>query len=203
MKPITVVFFGRSGSGKGTQAALLIEKLKELDPNNQVVYVETGERFRQFVKESPSLSAQMTRDVMARGGLMPASLPIWAWSSILIDGIKTGKEHMVFDGVARRVDEAPILDQALQFYGREEKPVIILLDVPPPEVTQRLLKRGRHDDKHEKIAERLKWFETDVMPSVNYFKKSPTCRFVVVNGHQTIERVHEDVLKVLGIPGRV
>ena len=202
MKPITVVFFGRSGSGKGTQAALLIEKLKELDGGSGVVYVETGERFRQFAKESPSLTAQMTRDVMARGGLMPASLPIWAWSSVLIDGVKTGKEHLVFDGVARRVDEAPILDQALQFYGKE-KPVIILLDVPPPEVTERLIKRGRADDKHEKIAERLKWFETDVMPSVNYFKQSPTCRFVVVNGHQTIEKVFEDVLKVLGIPDRV
>jgi adenylate kinase family enzyme len=202
MKQITCVFFGRSGSGKGTQATLLIEKLKELDTENATVYVETGERFRQFTKESPSLSAQMTRDVMARGGLMPASLPIWAWSSILIDGVKNGKEHMVFDGVARRVDEAPILDQALQFYGRE-KPVIILLDVPPPEVTQRLLKRGRHDDKHEKIAERLKWFETDVMPSIKYFKGSPTCKFVIVDGHKPIEQVHEEVLKVLGIPGRV
>jgi thymidylate kinase len=41
------------------------------------------------------------------------------------------------------------------------------------------------------------------MPSVNYFKKSPTCRFVVLDGHKSIEAVHEDVLKVLGIPGRV
>lgn len=198
MKQTTCIFFGKSGSGKGTQADLLIKYLNAHDPENKVVYVETGDRLRNFTKESTSHTALMTKEVMSKGGLMPASIPIWAWSSILIDGVKTGKEHMVFDGVARRADEAPILDQALQFYGRE-KVAVVLLDVPHEEVTTRLLKRGRHDDKHEKIVERLKWFDTDVMPSVNYFKKSKHCTYLHVNGHQTIEQVHKDILKALGI----
>lgn len=197
-KHITCIFFGKSGSGKGTQADLLMKYLKDKDPNNDIVYVETGDKLRSFIKESTSHTAHMTKDVMSKGGLMPASIPIWAWSSVLIDKVKTGNEHMVFDGVARRVDEAPILDQALQFYGRKNV-AVILLDVPHEEVTERLLKRGRHDDKHEKIAERLKWFDTDVMPSVNYFKKTAHCTYLHVNGHQSIENVHKDILKALGI----
>lgn len=198
MKQTTCIFFGKSGSGKGTQADLLIQYLSKHDPENKVVYVETGDKLRSFTKESTSHTALMTKEVMSNGLLMPASIPIWAWSSILIDGVKTGKEHMVFDGVARRADEAPILDQALQFYGRKNF-AVILLDVPHEEVTTRLIKRGRHDDKHEKIVERLKWFDTDVMPSVNYFKKSGNCTYLHINGHQTIEDVHKDILKALGI----
>ena len=37
------------------------------------------------------------------------------------------------------------------------------------------------------------------MPSVEYFRKVPTCKFVTINGDQTIENVHKDVLKALGI----
>jgi adenylate kinase family enzyme len=198
MKQITCIFFGKSGSGKGTQAELLIQYLKKHDSKNATVYIETGDGLRKLVKKGGSYTADLTHEVLSKGTLMPASLPIWVWSSILMGEIKTGKEHLVFDGVARRIEEAPILDQALQFY-KMGKPHIILLDVPEHEATDRLIKRGRHDDLHEKIKERLKWFDTDVMPSIHYFKKSPTCAFLHINGHQSIEKVHEDVLKELGI----
>jgi adenylate kinase family enzyme len=197
MKPITCVFFGRSGSGKGTQAELLIKKLKEIDSSTKTVYVETGDRFRKFVNDSGTYTAARVKEVMGAGGLMPAFVPIWTWTSLLIDEL-TGGEHLVFDGVSRRPDEAPILDSALQFYARE-KPVILFLDVPVPEVTERLMKRGRHDDKEEKIAERLRWFETDVMKAVHYFETNPYYKFVNIDGDQAIEDVHKDILKALGI----
>jgi len=197
MKKITCIFFGRSGSGKGTQADLLIKKLREIDSKNKVIYIETGAELR-TMKANGTHTAELTKAIMDRGGLMPASIPIWAWSNLLMKEVATGDEHMVFDGVARRADEAPILSQALEFYNRE-KPAIIFLDVPNEEVTGRLLKRGRHDDTHEKIAERLKWFETDVKPSVDFFKNCATCRYIDINGHQSIEAVHEDIVKALGI----
>jgi adenylate kinase len=197
MKPITCIFFGKSGSGKGTQADLLIKYLKEHDPKNKIIYIETGAGLREMVK-GDSYTSKLTYDVVSKGGLMPPSIPIYIWSDMLMKGVQTGKEHLIFDGVARRVDEAPVLDQALQFYGRG-KVEVVFLEVPHDEVTKRLLKRGRHDDHHEKIAERLKWFESDVMPSVNYFKKSPNVKYLHINGHQTIEEVHRDILKELGI----
>jgi adenylate kinase family enzyme len=159
MKQITCVFFGRSGSGKGTQADLLIKKLKEIDEKSGVIYVETGAELRKM-KNNGSYTANLTKEVMDHGKLMPASIPIWAWSNLLMSEVKTGEEHMVFDGVARRADEAPILSQALEFY---------------------------------------KWFETDVRPSVNFFRSCESCRYIKINGHQSIEDVHKDILKALGI----
>lgn len=138
------------------------------------------------------------KEVMAAGKFLPPFIPIWMWTQFFVDEIKTGKEHMIFDGVCRQPEEGPILDGALQFLGKE-KPFVFLLDVPEPEVVTRLLKRGRYDDKEEKIAERLRAFESGAMPSVNYFRNSPNVSFVIINGHQAIEDVHGDILKALGI----
>jgi adenylate kinase len=197
MKQITCIFFGRSGSGKGTQAELLIKKLNAIDPANKVIYVETGSELRKL-KTNGTYTAELIKGVIDHGKLMPASVPIFCWSNLMMSEVKTGKEHMVLDGVARRPEEAPILSQALDFYGRAET-AIVFLDASNEEVTGRLLKRGRHDDTKEKIAERLKWFETDVMPSVNFFRSCKSCKYINIDGDQSIEDVHKDVVKALGI----
>lgn len=197
MKPVTCILFGRSGSGKGTQAELLTEHLKKIDPEGKTIYVETGQRFRDFIGKNPSYTATRIKEVMAAGGLLPAFLPIWIWTGFLIDEL-SGKEHLVMDGLSRRAPEAPILDSAMQFYGREGVRVI-LLDVSNEEATKRLLKRGRHDDHDEKIKERMAWFETDVMPSVHYFQKNPFYTFVTVNGNQSIADVNKELLAALGL----
>ncbi|HEU0080729.1 MAG TPA: nucleoside monophosphate kinase [Candidatus Paceibacterota bacterium] len=202
MKPTTVLFFGKSGSGKGTQAALLLKTFEREDAVNKVVYVETGQKFRNLTQTSQSFIAKKTLETMSAGKFMPTFMPIWTWTSLLVDELKTGREHIVCDGVCRQPEEAPILDEALQFLDRG-KPVIILLDTHHEEVTKRLLKRGRFDDKEEKIAERLREYENRAVPVVNYFKKSPNVKFVTVDGNQTIEKVHEDVLRAIGIDGRL
>jgi adenylate kinase family enzyme len=196
MKPITCVFFGRAGSGKGTQAALLMEALKKKDPSMETLYVETGERLRQFMK-GDSYSAKIVQETLHAGKLLGAFIPIWVWTSMLIDQYK-GNQHIVFDGVARRPEEAPILDTAMQTYSTG-KPYVIYLDVPVPEVKVRLLKRGRHDDKEEKIAERLRSFDVDIIQSIKFFEKSPNVEFINIDGHQTIEKVHADIVKALAI----
>jgi adenylate kinase len=197
MKPITCILFGKSGSGKGTQAELLAESFKKVDPGRKTFYVETGQRFREFTEKNKTYTAGRVKEIMANGKLIPAFLPIWIWTGLMIDEMK-GDEHIVLDGLSRREEEAPILDSALQFYGRE-KTFVLLLDVTDEEVKRRLLLRGRHDDKDEKIDSRLAWFKTDVMKAVNYFEKHSYYNFVHINGGQSIEKVHEDILKAIGI----
>lgn len=198
MSPITCIFFGRSGAGKGTQADLLLKLLADTDSKNKAIYVETGARFRTFIKESASHTAKKVSDTIGAGGLMPAFFPIWMWSGLLIDELKTGNEHLVLDGVCRRHEEPPILDSAFRFYDRK-KPVVILLEVHHEAAKHRLLKRGRHDDKEEKIAERMRWYEADVVKAMHFFEKDPYYYFVRINGDQSIEDVHKDVCKVLGL----
>ncbi len=196
MKQITCVFFGRSGSGKGTQADLLLRYIAEHDPEKKVLYVETGQRFRDFAKKK-NYTAEKVREVLAAGKFNPPFLPIWNWTGFLVENF-TGKEHLIFDGVCRMPEEAPVFDSALQFYGLE-KPVVILLEVPHTEVKKRLLKRGRYDDTDERIDERLRSFEATAQPAIKFFEKAPTCKFVTINGDQSIEAVFEDIKKALGI----
>ncbi|MEK7642761.1 MAG: nucleoside monophosphate kinase [Patescibacteria group bacterium] len=191
MQPQTFIFFGPSGSGKGTQARLVIEKLEKTDPSKKVLYLETGGKLREFAKEN-SFSARKTKEVIESGGLMPEFLPIWIWAQFFVDNI-TGDEHLVIDGISRKLHEAWILDTALQFYGRQE-PTIISLNVSPEWATERLEERGRMDDKAQEIKRRMEWFKNSVKPNLEHFKKIPYYKFLEINGEQSIEEVHQEIL---------
>jgi adenylate kinase family enzyme len=195
-KPCTVVFFGKSGAGKGTQSELLLGHLQKHDPKTKAIFVETGQRFRDF-KNGPSYTAARVKEVLAAGKLLPPFIPIWMWTNLLVEEY-TGKEHLVFDGVSRQPEEAPVLDSAFEFYGREGT-LVILLDVSDAEAKKRLLKRARYDDTEDKINERIGWFGTNVMPAVDYFSKSKNVRFAKINGEGAPEDIHQEIIKALGI----
>lgn len=196
MSPLTFIFFGPSGSGKGTQSKLLIEKIKEIDPNKKVLYLETGERLRNFAKQN-SFSAKKTKEVIDAGGLMPEFLPIWIWSQFFIDNIN-GNEHLVIDGISRKVHEAWILDTALQFYSRQE-PTIISIVVSPEWATGRLEERGRIDDRAEEIKRRMEWYEKSVKPALEHFRSNSYYKFIEINGEQSIEDVHREILNKISL----
>ena len=48
VKQQSFIFMGRSGCGKGTQAKLLMEYLKKIDPARDIFYLETGAGVREF-----------------------------------------------------------------------------------------------------------------------------------------------------------
>ena len=186
--------FGRSGSGKGTQAKLLIDYLKENDPERDTLRIETGEGLREFIKQDNHTSGAV-KNIMGEGGLLPEFVPIWVWTQKLISNF-TGVENLVFDGVSRRVPEAPILDGALDMYGFEER-YIVYIDVSEDWATQRLLDRGRFDDNKDEIKKRLEWYKDNVAPAVEYFEKNEKYSFLNVNGEQTIEEVHQSVIDAI------
>lgn len=192
MNPKTFIFFGPSGSGKGTQAKLLIEKLKELDRDRHVLYIETGQKFRDFATEA-SMTAQKTKRIMGEGGLLPEFLPIWIWTEYMIRHV-SGDEHMVLDGLSRRVHEAPILDSAMKFYKRE-KPFIISIEVNRETLKDRLLNRNRADDNKTDIERRLDWYENNVLPTIEYFKNNQNYEFMSINGEQEVEAVFKEILE--------
>lgn len=194
MNPQTFIFFGRSGCGKGTQAKLLIKHLEEKNPDERVVYLETGAKLREFVKEI-GLTQELTAKVMNEGGLLPSFLPIWIWTHSFIRNLN-GKEHLILDGLARRTYEAPILHDALKFYNRP-KPIVLVINVSLKWSKERLLSRGRSDDKSGDIDTRLAWYETNVMPTVNFFRENDYYNVIDINGEQEVDKVHQDVISAL------
>lgn len=194
--PLTFILFGRSGSGKGTQARLLAKFLNE-NTSRKALYIETGQKFRDFIEKSDSYSSTLTRDVIENGGLMPEFLPIWIWTDFFVNNF-TGEEHLVLDGLSRRIDEAPILENALRFY-RRERIFVIHLNVPREKAFAMMKSRGREDDTDDYINNRLDWFENTVMPVVEHFRSREGFQFLDVSGEQSIEKVHEDILRAAGL----
>ena len=195
MNPKTFIFFGRAGSGKGTQAELIIKYLKEKDPSTDCLYLETGQKLREFIQRD-NYSAGLTKDVLETGGLMPPFMPVWLWTTFLVENF-TGKEHLVFDGLCRRRYESPILDTALKFYKRNDV-VVVIIDTSNEWSIQRAIARGRSDDEIPEIKKRLAWFDEEVVPAIQYFVDDPTYNVLRINGEQTIEKVHEDIVSKLG-----
>ena len=186
----TFIFIGRSGSGKGTQARLLQEHLKEIDPDTPIFYEETGAKFREFLKED-TYTSELSREIYKRGDLQPAFLAIRIWSEELGQEIK-GNEHIIFDGTPRQIREAHVLENALDFYKRDEV-YIVCPNVSREWSEKRLLERGRADDEKANVKKRLDWYDEKVAPVIEYYKGSPRYKFIDVKGEQTIKEVHEEI----------
>ena len=97
--PSVFIFTGRSGCGKGTQAELLMKRLKEVDPNRVIVYLETGKLFREFIK-GDTYSQQLSKKNYDEGGLQPQFLTISMWSQFFINIVKP-EAHVIMDGRGR------------------------------------------------------------------------------------------------------
>ncbi|MES2214017.1 MAG: nucleoside monophosphate kinase [Patescibacteria group bacterium] len=193
MELTTIILIGRSGSGKGTQATLIRNRINLLDrEKRQILYVETGDKFRTFIR-GKSFSAHLSKEIYDQGTLQPAFLAGLMWGDVLLEELEDNM-HLMFDGAPRSRPEAEMLDTAIRFYKRT-RPVVININVGRKWSEARLLARGRMDDTTlAKINKRLDWFEKDVVPAIEWYKTNPDYTYIEVNGEQPIEKVHSDII---------
>lgn len=195
--PKAFIFLGRSGCGKGTQADLLISHLCKMGEKScKTLHIESGSLIREFSK-GDSFTQKNTNTVMSKGLLIPEAVIVSLWMNYLEENF-TGSENMIFDGTPRKQREAELLDDALKFYG-VEKPTVVLVNVSKDWSEKRLMGRARPDDKPESIKRRLEWYETEVVPTMNYYRSNSYYNFIDVNGEQPIEDVHNEILAKLGL----
>ena len=72
------------------------------------------------------------------------------------------------------------------------------VSVTPEWSRNRLKERHRNDDKTEdEIDRKIAWFNNDVLPAIEYFKGDPFYKYIEVDGQQSREKVHEDILSHL------
>lgn len=184
---------GRSGCGKGTQGKLLDEYLRTKDESGRnVYYLETGANFRKFFT-GENYSVELAKKIYERDERQPDFIAIWMWADFFLKDL-TGEEHVISDGTCRSLPEAAVFDNMLKFYGKKAN--VIYIDVSRKWSENHLLKRGREDDARlDKIDKRLDWFDRDVMPAINFFGEHPDYNFIKVNGEQSIEKVHADIVE--------
>jgi len=192
----TYLFIGQSGAGKGTQIALLKERLLKNDPTTTFFSIETGDKFRELV-EGTTYTSKLTRDMMAAGKLPPAFLGVHMWSHELIDDYD-GVSTVFIDGTPRVPDEVPLLLSAAGFYNWTID--VIYLQTSDQWAYDRIKGRGREDDKGENgIMGRIEWFHTSVEPAIELLRQSPLVHFHDIQGEGTIEQVHKDICNELGV----
>ena len=184
------LFIGRSGCGKGTQVDLLIEQLKKQGRN--IFSLETGSKFREFIKGS-SYSNKLAKEINDKGELQPMFLALSLWSVDFIENLK-GDEDLVLDGMPRKKDQADVLHSVFEFYDYK-KPKVIYINVDREWAEEKLLARGRKDDEIENIKRKMNWFDIDVLPVLDFYKNHGGYEFLEINGEQTIEEVHQEIVE--------
>jgi adenylate kinase len=102
-----VLFFGPNGSGKGTQGAIVKEKLN-------IPHIETGVIFRDNISRDTDLGKE-AKGYIDRGELVPDSITI----PMILDRLKQDdcKDGWLLDGFPRNLTQAQELDKALKSEG--------------------------------------------------------------------------------------
>ena len=159
MTAVHLVILGRQGSGKGTQAARLVEAYRP-------IHVSTGDMLRAAVAAGTELGLQ-ARALMDAGDLVGDDLINGIVSERLAQP-DVAENGFLLDGYPRTPDQAAAMEVFLAEAGTPLD-AAVNLDVPVDEVTARMLARGRADDTEEAIRRRLALYESETAPLLVWF----------------------------------
>jgi adenylate kinase len=185
-----IILIGRSGSGKGTQGVLIEKYFQEKFKNLPMHEIATGKKFREF-QSADTYSSEISREINSQGKLQPEFLAVWNWASTLVNTIDKPC-NILFDGVPRRYDEARVLDSAIKFYGFTKR-LVIDIHVTEEEVMKRMLARKRDDDTEENIKKRLKWYEKDVLPVLDWYSTHRGYDILHIDGMKNVDDIWENI----------
>ncbi len=195
MESNVLLFFGIQGSGKGTQIEMLRDLLKAKD-GRESFYVYPGGEYRKKI-ESGSNMGKLIKESMTRGELQPDFLTTSLVTNLLTDAPLVDN-HLFFDGYPRSIGQAQSFEEMVSFF-RFKQIKIIYIELSKEEAIKRNKLRGRHDDTDEGLSNRFGWYFDNVLPAMNYFKDKENFTLYTINGEQSIEDVHKDIIKALGI----
>lgn len=197
MEPFTIIFIGPQGSGKGTQIDKLDEVLTKKDPTRTTVDFQTGRRFRALAMKGEGFTEEHVAQTLDGGALQPLFLSVVLWGDAMREHLNPDR-HMLIDGFPRIVAEAVVLESAFTFYERKNI-TIINLETPEEVVRTRMQARARQDDTKDSIETRLSWYRTETLPVLEYYRKREHTNVIDIDGTDTIDGVHAQILTALNL----
>lgn len=203
---MNLILFGPPGAGKGTQSALLVERLN-------MRHISTGDLFREAMSKQTDLGKK-AKEYVDAGKLVPDEIVIGMVEEVVA---KLGGQSFILDGFPRTVPQAEALKKLLQKYGMSVGKVVFL-EVPRQELLQRLSGRRvckncgavyhvmtkptrqpdvcdvcggevvqRKDDQEDVIRTRLEAYDNSTAPVKDYYRG--TGQLVEVDGTGDTESV--------------
>lgn len=209
------IFLGAPGAGKGTQAALLSEKLG-------IPHISTGDMLREELKKGTPLGEKV-RAFMAKGELVPDQVILEVMKERLEE--KDCESGFVLDGFPRTLVQAEDLDALLEEINKKIDRVVKIkvsketivkrlsarlvcpqcgadynLETRPPrqagicDLCSGVLEQ-RIDDRKDVILNRLQVYEKQTQPLESYYRKQG--KLIEINGEMDKELVSDEILKCL------
>ena len=183
-----IVLLGPPGAGKGTQAAAIVEALG-------IPHISTGDMLRAAVKAGTPVGLK-AKAVMDAGELVSDEIVIGIAEERLSQ--EDAKNGFLLDGFPRTLAQAEALEALLDRLGAKLD-CCLALTVDNEAVVTRLLKRaeieGRADDNEETIRERMRVYDRETAPLLEFYRERNL--LIEVSGMGTIEEVGERVLQAL------
>ena len=185
-----IVILGAPGSGKGTQAFMLVEQMG-------IPHISTGALLRNAAKEGTELGLK-AKAITDQGELLPDDI----MSGIVED--RLGRDDVangfILDGYPRNVAQAKALDEMLERMG---KPVqeAIHIDVDPEQIIKRIARRakqeGRSDDTEKTVRNRMRIYAEQTAPVGDYYEERGLLTRVLGDGNK--EEILQRILSALNI----
>lgn len=213
---MNIIMMGAQGTGKGTVAGILKEKLN-------LPHISTGEIFRKNIKEGTELGKIATK-YADEGKLVPDEVTNEMVKNRLAeDDCENG---FILDGYPRNLAQAEELDRILTSLNTKVD-MVINLNTPTDEIVERVMARrecpkckrvynmvinkpkngeicddcgveltSRVDDTEEKLRLRLDTFYTQTKPVIEYYREQGVVRDeeISVSINRLAKEVAEDII---------
>lgn len=158
-----LLLFGPPGSGKGTQAARLIDTY-------QLYHISSGDLLRDERQRGTDLGKEAQR-YMDEGLLVPDAVVIGMIANKL-DALAGQIKGVIFDGFPRTVAQAEALDTMLETKSSGIK-LVLSLQVSEEELVRRIVERGktsgRTDDNAETVRKRYAEYQAKTTPVAEHY----------------------------------
>jgi adenylate kinase len=184
-----LVFLGPPGSGKGTQARLLNQRLG-------LAVIGTGDILRDAVRSQTPLGEQV-KAYLHSGRLAPDELV----NEIVADLFRRPDHptRFVIDGYPRTLPQAVSFEAVLRQVGLDLRSAV-LFNVPDEELVRRLggrrLAEHRVDDTAETVEKRLAMYKSSIAPLVEHFRRK--CMLREVDATVEVETVYKEIVRLCG-----
>tara|TARA_Y100001958_G_scaffold84492_1_gene57215 strand:- start:305 stop:886 length:582 start_codon:yes stop_codon:yes gene_type:complete len=188
MKSLEVlIFLGPPGSGKGTQAEILTEKLN-------LNHLSIGDLLRENIEKNTELG-KLASGYVRSGELVPDELIIDLMDSYFSNvKNKSNISGIILDGFPRTIKQAIALEDKIKQLNVSIK-AVVNLDISDQKILNRLEGRGRDDDKPELIKNRLKVYRNQTKPLLEFYNKRSLLDSI--NGDQAETDVSSAIINVL------
>jgi adenylate kinase len=214
---VNLILLGPPGAGKGTQAALLSQRLR-------IPHVASGDLFREAMRKGTALGKK-ARSYMKRGVLVPDEVT----NAMIEERLKEPDcaKGVILDGFPRTIEQARALEGILTERG-ERVDRVLVIQVSEGALIERLSGRRtcrrcqtnyhilfnppqkegvcdkcggdlyqRSDDEEETVRRRFRVYMEETAPLIDHYRRQGL--LTQIDGEQGIEGVQRGILSALSL----